>query len=351
MKRKWLRTVWHALFVSGVFLGFSSCTEGTGPPQTNPYNARLQFEQLDFNVEGMPMKDSPWGSVVLNLVQPGAFTGSGPLLNVAVDNRWVIQNVPVLFDPKGGGEVISYTYYFDLGVPYGTDVAELEYAFELTADVRLTMPNDFRKASVADRSFIMSSGIRGESLLPIPPLVTEKGDRVVGQMWANLGYFPNQECGVNECVPAAVSNSLNFLNGKYNLGMSTPQMDIITMKQATGWDNGCAGNWPDNKDAWMKKYNYPITTRTETNFDQIINDVKAGQDVEVYSPVHCAAVRAIGKMADGRYILYVAHDTKQGEKGGLRIEKVIFDPTTGTFEGAPGFNGLPLYSFTVECPK
>jgi hypothetical protein len=296
------------------------------------------------------MKDSPWGSVVLNLVQPGDFTGSGPLFNLAVDNRWVIQNVPVLFDPQGGGEVISYSYYFDLGVPHGTDVAELEYAFDLTADVRATMPDDFRKASVADRSFVMSSGVRGEKLIIGNPPEVEKG--AMTEYWGHLGVdFPNQDCGPMECVPAAVSNSLNFLNDKYNLGMSKPRMDIISMKQATGWDNGCAGDWPDNKKEWMEKYNYPITTRTETNLDKVIDEVKRGQDIEVRSTDHCAVLIAIGKMANGKYTLYVAHDTKQGEEGGLRIDKVIYDPTTGRYEGAPGFHGRWPRPFVVECPK
>jgi hypothetical protein len=240
-----------------------------------------------------------------------------------------------------------------LGVPHGTDVAELEYAFDLTADVRMTMPDDFRKASVADRSFVMSSGIKGETLTYADPPAVEIGDKiVVGTMWGHLGVkFPNQDCGPMECVPAAVSNSLNFLNDKYNLKMSKTRMDIISMKQATGWDNGCALDWPDSKKEWMEKYNYPVTTRTETNLDKVIDEIKRGQDIEVYSPVHCAVLIAIGKMANGKYILYVAHDTKQGEEGGVRIDKVTYDPTTGRFEGAPGFHLRGPMPFVIECPK
>ncbi|UCH78835.1 MAG: hypothetical protein JSU81_02475 [Candidatus Coatesbacteria bacterium] len=350
MKRKRLRTALAVQFVSGILIVFSSCTEDIEPPATNPYNARLQFEQLDFTVEGMARKDSPWGSVVLNLMQPGEFPGSGPLFNLAVNSRWVIQNVPVLFDPQGGGKIISYTYYFDLDVPYGTDVTELEYAFDLTPDVRATMPDDLRKGSVADRSFIMSSGVKGEKLVIGSPPEVEKG--AMTEYWGHLGVdFPNQDCGPMECVPAAVSNSLHFLNAKFNLGMPESQMDIISMKQATGWDNGCTGDWPEKKGEWTGTHNYPITTRTETDLFKILDEMKRGQDIEARSTRHCAVLVAIGRMANGKWVLYVAHDTKQGVEGGSSIDKVIYDPTTGQYEGAPGFHGLPPRPFVIECPK
>ena len=51
-------------------------------------------------------------------------------------------------------------------------------------------------------------------------------------------WFPNQDCGTNECCPTAVSNGLQFLNAEWGLGMTYNQMSIDRMKEAVQWGGG-----------------------------------------------------------------------------------------------------------------
>lgn len=341
MERKRFNRFVVAALISAVLLAIPSCDEES---PANPYNAALRFAQLDFNLDGQETKNSAWGSAALGYERAATTL----YFNLAVGKRWVVRNVPV----PATTERANWSFGFDLGVAAGTDVTTLEYACELTTDVLTTMPADFEQASVTDRSVVMAPGIAGgEPVLQDPP-DAELGDTVTDSAF-HEGEFPNTGAGLNECVPAAVSNSLKFLNAKYKLGLTDEEMSIATMKEATGWDpRGCALNWYETKEKYMKDNDYGVTTRKITDFDQILTEIKAGQDVELVGGWHCAAVVGIAKLANGKYVLFVGHDTAQGKDGGQIYEKIIYDPGSEKFEGSPGFfDGSGFSYFVVECPE
>jgi hypothetical protein len=328
-------------FVFAVLFAIPSCDDET---KKDLYNVSLRFAQLNFNLDGHETKNSSWGSAALGYESARTIL----YFNLAANKRWVVRNVPV---PATTGRA-NWSFGFDLGVNQGTDVTTLEYAYELTSNVLTTMPGDFKRASVTDRSVVMAPGfVEGKPLLRDPP-DAESGDSVADSAF-HEGEFPNTGASLNECVPAAVSNSLKFLNAKYKLGLTDEKMSIPTMREATGWDlRGCGFGWYKTKEKYMNDNGYGVTTRKITDFDQIITEIKAGQDVELCGDWHCAAVTGIAKLADGKYVLYVAHDTAQGEKGGEIYEKIIYDPETKKFEGSPGFfDGSGFSYFVVECPE
>lgn len=342
MLRKLLNRFVVTAFVFAVLFAIPSCDEES---KKDLYNVSLRFEQLDFDLNGHEMKNSAWGSAALGYERAHTIL----YFNLAVGRRWVVRNIPVPASTSRG----NWTFGFDLGVTKGTDVKALEYAYELTSNVLTTMPGDFKRASVTDRSVVMAPGFQeGTPLLQDPP-DAELGDSVADSAF-HEGEFPNTGAGDKECVPAAVSNSLKFLNAKYKLRLTDKEMSIPTMKRATGFipDWGCGYGWYETKDRYMKANGYGVTTRKITDFDQIIKEIKAGQDVELLGDWHCAAVVGIARLANGKYVIYVAHDTEQGEKGGEITEKIIYDPETGKFEGSPGFfDGSGFSYFVVECPK
>jgi hypothetical protein len=341
MKRESLNRFIATAFIIAVLLAIPSCDEES---EKNPYNVTLLFEQLDFDLNGHKTKNSAWGSATLSYERARTTL----YFNLAVGKRWVVRNVPV----PPWEEHAHWAFGFDLGVTKGTDVTTLEYAYELTSNLLTTMPGDFQRAAVSDRSVVMAPGFEeGKPILRDPP-AAEFGDSVADSAY-HEGEFPNAGAGLNECVPAAVSNSLRFLNNKYELGLTKDQTSVRTMKGATGWDpRGCGFEWYKTKDKYMQDNGYGVTTRMITDFDDIIKEIKAGQDVELCGDWHCAAVVGIAKLANGKYVLYVAHDTVQDGRGGEISEKIIYDPKTKKFEGSPGFfDGSGFSYFVVECPE
>lgn len=350
-----------------IFLGLSSCDEAV---VTNPYNATLVFEQIDLNLDGNIVTNSDWGSVVLT------HDGSSQILyfNLAVNSVWVIQNVPIM-SFRGPGVSQEVTLWFDLGVPTGTDVTQLQYVFDLTTNVSNTMPTttltgEGGTATVSDRSVTIYSGRVGGSGITPKEAENETGGEVVS-FASHEGNFEggdyNQNCGKWECTPTAVSNSLKWLKDKHDL--TYPEDPTIeSMKGATDWDDGCGFDWWMIKAYYMNERKYPITTTITNDLDAVIDAIAAGKDVELngdwysdseYDGGHTAMVVGMAKVnVDGatKYVIWVAHDTDQDkdhpDDSDLRVEKTIYNPSTGRFETGP-FAGaiLPSDGFVIECPE
>ncbi len=310
----------------------------------------LQFCQMDFNFDGTVYENTDWGSVDL------IYVGQEPILyfNLAVNGEWQIQNIPII---SGRGVNVDQvmTYYFDLGNEVGEEVTEITYGYAITEDILLSMPTETHTAIAADDYIIMSSGFGGEmpDLAEAQPLVGGKAASTVKHAHKN---FPNQEAGKNECAPAAVSNSLKFLNTKYKLGLTDAQTSIAEMKKATKWNNGCALNFWEDKKKYMEDNNYPITTRKMTNMDDIIKELDAGQDIEIIESwndgksAHATCLTGATKLENGKYTLEVVDDTKPDELGGTSNPRTYkYDENTGKINET-GFITKFEYAI-VECPK
>lgn len=311
----------------------------------------LRFYQMDFNFDDKIYENTDWGSVEL------FYVGQEPFLyfNLAVNGAWQIQNIPVL---SGRGVDVDQvmTYYFDLGNEVGEVVTEITYGYALTEDILLSMPPETHTAIAADDYIVMSSGFGGEM-----PDLTEAQPLVGGKISSTKKHahkdFPNQECGEKECAPAAVSNSLKFLNEKYKLGLTDAQTSIAEMKKATKWNNGCALDFWEDKKKYMEDKNYPITTRKMTNMDDIIKELDAGQDIEIIeswnnrNSAHATCLIGATKLENGNYSLEVVDDTQQGvEPGGTNNPRSYkYNPKTKEIDEA-GFKSVFEYAI-VECPK
>jgi len=316
-----------------------------------PAPPELRFDQIDFNIQGISTPNSSWGACDLT------YTGSEDMmyLNLDVNGNWRVQNVPVM-SGDGVGKRQTVRFDFDLGVPSGTNVSNLQYRYSLTSGTLPGAPPGKPVwAGVGDVIVKMNSGIKGATM-PQPGMAP----LLIGtdSLWIAVArvLFPNQECpNVGECVPTAVSNSLKYLNTAFGLGMTDAQMSIDTMKTATGYDPspppGCYSNWPDTKNAYMGANGYPINTTTTNNWDDVVTAWEDGADVELRSPTHCAAVTAISKGADGKYTITVAHDTNPGNAGGTTTQTVVYDPATGTFTGGAGFDGQTPRPTCIETAK
>lgn len=376
MVRRWSRPLRSAFALCVLLL-----VPAIGRAQT------VVFSQLDFDLDGIVTLESDWGVADLT------FVGSASMLyfNLTVNGSWQVQNLPVL-STGGTGVPQTLRFWFDLGNPVGTDVAMISHAFALTPAPLVSAPSGGVPASVGNDQVIVHNGGVDPSFSTTPAAAGASiGGPVAGIALHKHDNFPNQEAGLQECAPTAVSNSLQFLNTKHGLGMAAADITIAKMKTATKWGsktvasaagpgvdrvispypagwpdpgvlsgvwifpdpNGAAGQqnaWWQDKKAYMGANNLPITTRQilPADIGKLIREIDRGQDIEAEIGGHTVAVTGIADLGGGRYAVTVAHDTKQGVAGGTVEETAVWDSTTSTWEGALKNYGLNY--FVVECP-
>jgi len=313
---------------------------------------KLRFFQLDIDFDHERVPRSAWGSVVLTFVgQPKVL-----YFNLNVDRQWVVRNVPVL--SREGAGVRQQTWFsFPLGDCEGERVRRLGYGASLTPQIVARPPVIANDARVSPRPYTLRQGIRGPGIRPKQPVPIE-GAKAQGPKLAHRN-FPNQPCRRNECVPAAISNSLRFLNDKHGLNMPAGDTSIDALKRPTGWSRrgGCPDGWEDGKKAYCTAKNLPIETTVPNQPGQYANRIaeaiRNGCDVEIIANGHCAAVTGIQRLANGRYSLDLTHDPRQrGRAGDGVTETVTYNPNTNTvLDGTPWIAGERLRLVVIECPK
>jgi hypothetical protein len=293
-------------------------------------------------LDGNPTVTTGWGSLTLDIDRSTTLQ----YLNFSINGSWQIQNVPVTAIPGFGDEALT----FDFLLSGGTPVTSATFGFTLTDGLSAQpVENSFTPIGFDDLIFDSGKGGATASVGTPAPLI---GGAVVDSGKVS-GNFPNQDVGKGECGPGAVSNSLQYLNARWALGLKDGDISIDTMKTATGWkpDTLNSIGWENTKNAYMKKNGLPITTTSTFDPKEVIKALNAGQDVEIDGKVHIAAVVAMKDLGGGKYQVDVAHDTKQGEAGGTEIQSGTYDSTTGLFKNIKWLDGKGTdHGFIIECP-
>lgn len=303
------------------------------------------LHQLSFNLDGNVTNNSDWGSVTMEL--PGGSTGVR-YFNMRVGDNWVARNLPVPPD-----SFFDITYRVDFENAPGTAINNIQ-AFPLLSDEPLeTAPPVIYILPVGQDNVIFNSGLFDFPIELFTPGILNGGPAQNANSAGLKNYdssTQNQEAGENECVPVAASNSLKYLDANSDKDISATS-SIQNMKDATGWTaEGCGVDWADSKNNYMGAHNHPVSTTNTTSFETALQAIKDGKDVELSGGWHAAMVVGITKMDDGKWAVGIAHDTKQGEAGGTKIETIIYDPATGKFSGSPGFfDGSIFRFFTIEA--
>ncbi len=340
----------------------------------NPGSLRLAFEQVDYTLHGVTVVDSPYGNVQVS------YTGTPEpqYFNLVADGRWVIQNIPVLAH-NGVGENHTVWMGFNLGVAEGTEKTELVAAASLTDDVLADPPVSEVTVDVADRIVRIvdgrPSGGGGGSFKSVSE-GEGPGDEVGGKVADSASHgagFPNQDCGDGQCAAAGVSNSLQFLADTQGFAMGdnadppgSKPIDLATVDGAMGNAARATAGWGNTKSKWLLDNGYPVWTEgippvddqdheaTSDECEAAMDALKEGKDVEMNGESHTAALVGMARLEDGRYVMYVAHDTNQGtgpdNAGGTAVEKIIYDPDAPLPEASDGYgfaDGM-INGFVVE---
>lgn len=319
-----------------------------------PTQAQLELYQLDLTTDNGQQFYSDWGACDLSFMWHGA-----PLyLNLSVDGIWGIQNVPV-FSGKQIGSMERLRLNFPLPVSPGVPYPMGRVAYSLTSQPS-GPPTDAVPTPFAQLSYEIYSGHSGAKMDIVPP------EFLIGCLVQDAPTahenFPNQDCGPLECVPAAVSNSLKFLNAKHSMGLNDADLSIDKMKPATGWVRGTGSpnaTWHKTKDKYcnLRKTTgagpqIPVTTRRFGNHElgRIAAELKDGQDIEIGTDTHCMAVVGITECEDS-YTIQVAHDTDQRKPGGTVTETGIINKNSRKIKGVPFVNNQVIRYIVIECPK
>ena len=315
-----------------------------------PEIPEITFYQLNIKMDDIFVKDSSWGQAIL----PYDDLAEIIYVNLEVNDNWVVRNLPIM--PVSDEIVLD----FPLDVSNGVDVVSLEFAYDISLEPLSNYnPIEIQVAPVLDGNVDMDSGEADEVAIYNSLDVNFIGWLPIDFAYHEKNNITNQDCNKAECVPAAISNSLRFLKKKHKMTskkMEDANTSIDKMKPATGWHAGGAPfGWWDKKKKYMEDNGYPITTtihNSDVDLDDIIKEMKKGQDIELRVPGHAAMIVGIIKHANGKYTVSVAHDTNQtNPNDGTQTQHTTYDPTTGKFTGGTWINGRKLSKIVVECPK
>jgi hypothetical protein len=327
---------------------------------TLPVQPVLTIFQLSILLDGRPSERSDWAAVRVRY-QPSR---SLAYFNFAADGRWLVQNAPLF---PSAEEPVETTFYFDLGLKPGILARTLNVAASALPTVAAGPPAASSLLPVFQATEIYWTNFLRQPYPPLaappPPYTGGPLDHVV---FCRRNY-PNQPCGLNECAPTAVSNSLQWLNREYHLNIDPGKLTIDFWKDPLGWDaHGGVdhGKWADLKKRFVddKKNGLPIDSTKESGgharqvLDQFEgrNRSRTPQAIEVDIGSHVASVTCMGGPdSNGNYHLMAASDTAQNGQtaaGNPANQQIVITANGDVVSGPAWARGKSVNNFVVQCP-
>lgn len=358
----------------------SACgSSGGGGGRADPVNefhafAGFVYYQYDFvNVEPPVLNaaNTAYGGVLYQLDLPAGNYFLNTTTQSQTATQWQVRNLPVT--TPGG----PYQFYvsIDLGgfqQNPNDNVQQIDQVSTISTLPLLDTTFDFTTVNVFDETLSFGSGKFDPGGGRAPVVIAPPNGQKYTFVWdgmsvevdtAGHGAFTNQECGISECVPAAVSNSLK------TIGVAAGSNDISDARGLVGFNpaggGGSPARWDLTKAAGTAGAPYNLnTTQLDPKGDNAAGRIQKicqakdalanGADVEIDSPSHCAMVTRITKTTSGgttKYYIWVAHDTNQGNAGGTKQEVMEYDPATNMFSGGMWFDGNVCDQIIIETKK
>jgi len=349
----------------------------------------LDFRQVDLAFPGVtPQPDSQFGLAGMNVSNILASRGPG-FLNISTDQGWVVRNFPIDPDMVTAG-VTNLGIMFDLGSTPGHVGSVNAYAnvspqpvenFGGGPLVSYAVPANSNPTYNAQGMDVGAGVNRGGAAAGRINWngITFDNTKPTSMTWQPNHGLNSFEQDVNQCGPASVSNSLEYLKNRY--GLAVPHDNIagvagnpansrvgqidIAMNRAQGQGistnsmiNGKAKYLADNNlgdKLVYKQYglgNATINTPSGVSIfsgsaggqslaDWLIGELQHGEDVELVinwagGGAHAVTLFGGGRIAGVPFFAWY-HDAKQGAAGGTGyldggIGLSFLDETTGKFK-------------------
>jgi len=222
------------LAIGTAVLGFTSMTPASSQTPTLTPVAVLpgqgvSFAQVDFTWPGATTLNSSTGQVNVDIATLQTLTGlSSGFINVSTGLGWVVQNLPVL----SGFSYPSVSTKFQLGTSSSIDITSLD-AFVSFSSTPLTSAPTGPPATfpVGDTRFNgqgKESRVTGGPPIPPPPAIAGFAGAAVGRDCPQENH-PNVQTANNQCGPAAVANSLQWLEDTYP-GIVVPHDNVLGLR-------------------------------------------------------------------------------------------------------------------------
>jgi len=324
--------------------------------------ATLSFEQLNWRGSQTSTPNSEWGRVRLE------FSGfaNTQYFNLNVDDQWVVRNMSV-GSLCGAGKANVLTATFDLGVPSGTDVTNLNYLYSFSPSPSASMPaGTLTGAAVAELDYQIGGEDDVDLGSPGKPAERPTGTATVTKSakLPDIDKFNNQEQEPNHCAPGAISNSLKYLQARKKLPSDVPTgiSDVAGVVGTTS--TGTPADWPTKK----KDYYYTpghggVTTTfingiTPADINSLMDQISAGKDVELDLEGHVAVVAGVRVKSDGTVELDIFDDNQAADGNdpmrtviidvngcvdGMKVERFVIETTTYTV-----LDSFNAYSTSME---
>lgn len=328
----------------------------------------VNFSQFDLAFpEDYDVENSPYGLAVADYASISASTGiSSGFLNIYNDALgWIVQNMPI--DAASGYPGLGTV--FDLRI--SSDISSLAMYVDVSRDPSSSFfpPEGASYPSfyIENRLYNASGSVIGideniAPLIPADPVIAFQAGGLLSVNWQS-GH-PNIEQEINQCGPAAVANSLQWLEDKYGLEVKPEHApglldDTLVgeldkkMKRLVNDPVRSAKDFIDGKlgfiDSsglyrglnikhksrpgvdWLADIEVVGSAKSTANkdpnlsfIDWIISEIRNGENVEVRIGMIGGKDGHYIDLIGGGYILGVpwlawVHDTKQGIPGGTTL--------------------------------
>ncbi|HLW76444.1 MAG TPA: DUF6531 domain-containing protein, partial [Bryobacteraceae bacterium] len=204
----------------------------------------ISFNQVDFYHNGsLRLANSAWGEFIVNFTQDREGTS---FLNVVRQNgsgsasstTWIVRNLPLPSATTTGTTSFTIERDIDLGVSNGTNAVNtsITFMYSVTPQPMSAAPasGTAGTATIGEAVHQSNSGIGGgPNDIPTPPqaqAAPAAGAAQSTSVWhKNMINVPQ---GTNQCLPGAMTNSLQWLN--YENGYNLNQNPTATLSELAG---------------------------------------------------------------------------------------------------------------------
>ena len=325
--------------------------DGPTEMDINPPSSTI-IEQLNWKGLASSTPDSAWGRITVDYnYPPGIY-----YFNLSIDDgrgpQWVVENLSI----ESLGGVQTLMTYLDLGVTDGTDVSSLNYGYMITNAEMAAAPSITGTTSVPGLDFQIGGEDGIDTGSPSAPSAVAEADVAAGAgADPNSGVIPdkdkfvNQPQDPNQCAPGAISNSLKYLQARGTIPAAIPT-SISDVGSVVGSDaSGTPASWYLKKKTHYKDHvnvrwiDAPLTV---AKVQELVKELKDGQDIEIDLKGHVAVLAGIRLKADGTVDLDIYDDNQTDDKSDPMHTSPLCGNTTTDY-----VDGLELERFVIECPK
>jgi hypothetical protein len=346
-----------------LILWFLVCLPPPGQAEMINAGMGVSFDQLSFTFPSLTAYDSQYGQVYVDYAKLASSTNlSSGFVNVRTAAGWVVQNVPVSI--SSGIPGLSTMFGLGGSGPLTTLSSYVDYSPQPSATFSGGPLSTFAVGQAANNAQGMGGDITGPLGRPNPPLTFPGTATEI--FYKYKPAEPSVQTYINQCGPASVANSLEYLRNTYGLklrhrqilGVSGSPVDSMVGQIDKSMERvasdtvsntqfiegklkylgsigiqtliiehqGGEGKTSDGKDIATNDVTAGgITSKNMgaiPTADWILGEVKKCEDVElVYTwpgadgkrRGHAVQVTGGGKILGRTYITFV-HDAKQGDK-------------------------------------